>query len=249
MSTADVPILYHDPTSEPSRAVHWWAMEAGIPLKVKLTWLAEGAIRTPEFLKINPRHQVPALTHGDDFCLSEAHAIMLYLVELNGLTEKWIGRTPKERAITNMHLSWYHTNLRQKSTYDYFLPMFIAPYFHGTPQPSTEEQEKLRSKFKECYKQLADFLEGKKFLGGEGPLLADFLMLPELTSLDLDPQRKEYMPVAVLEYIERSRALPCSAKAHKTWDAFWPIIQAHVCNGAAKDDSWKVGTDADFSLP
>lgn len=35
----ETPILYYDPTSEPCRAVYWWALNAKIPLKVKLTWL------------------------------------------------------------------------------------------------------------------------------------------------------------------------------------------------------------------
>lgn len=39
------PVLYHDPTSEPSRAVHWFALEAGIELDIEYTWLTRGEHR------------------------------------------------------------------------------------------------------------------------------------------------------------------------------------------------------------
>ena len=59
------PVLFHDPTSEPSRAAHWLALELGIPVRIRITWLARGEHLGPELLAVNPRHQVPALKHGN----------------------------------------------------------------------------------------------------------------------------------------------------------------------------------------
>lgn len=62
--------LFHDPTSEPSRAVHWLCIEANIPINIKYTWLTRGEHLSNEFLAVNPLHQIPAMQH-DDFCLSK----------------------------------------------------------------------------------------------------------------------------------------------------------------------------------
>jgi len=82
------PILYYDPTSEPSRAVYWFALEAGIPIDLRYTWLTRGEHLSQELLEVNPCHQVPALWDGD-FCLSEASAIMLYLAETDNSIDRW----------------------------------------------------------------------------------------------------------------------------------------------------------------
>jgi hypothetical protein len=34
-----VPILFIDPISEPSRAVHWFTLEAGVPVELRYVWL------------------------------------------------------------------------------------------------------------------------------------------------------------------------------------------------------------------
>jgi glutathione S-transferase len=77
-----VPLLFHDPTSEPSRAVHWFCLEAGIQVEVRHIFLTHNDHLRPDFLAINPHHQVPALVH-DTLRLSEATAIMRYLAEIN----------------------------------------------------------------------------------------------------------------------------------------------------------------------
>lgn len=50
----------HDPTSEPSRAVHWLCIEANIPIDIKYTWLTRGEHLSKAFLAVNPLHQIPA---------------------------------------------------------------------------------------------------------------------------------------------------------------------------------------------
>ena len=101
-----IPVLFHDPTSEPCRAVHWFALEAGIELDLEMVWLTRGEHKSPRFLAINPAHQVPALKHGS-FCLAEASAIMVFLAEINEVADRWIGTDPERRAVTNRLLSWH----------------------------------------------------------------------------------------------------------------------------------------------
>lgn len=109
-----IPELFHDPTSPPSRALYWFALEAGLPLHLHYTWLCRGEHRTSAFIRINPRAQLPALRHRD-FCISETTAIARYLAEYHGVSGRWFGDTLRIRACVNMRLSWYHTNLHQKA--------------------------------------------------------------------------------------------------------------------------------------
>ena len=122
--TTPTPILYHDPTSEPSRAVHWFCLAAGIPIEIDYVWLTRGEHRSARLLTVNPRHQVPALVHGA-FRLSEVTAIISYLTEIHGCSERWFGDSPRARAHIAMLLSWYHTNVRLEVTLKYFLPVLL----------------------------------------------------------------------------------------------------------------------------
>ncbi|MBN8035493.1 glutathione S-transferase family protein, partial [Vibrio vulnificus] len=79
-------------------------IEANIPINIKYTWLTRGEHLSNEFLAVNPLHQIPAMQH-DDFCLSEATAIMNYLTDIHGYSDKWFGATHRAKAVINKHLS------------------------------------------------------------------------------------------------------------------------------------------------
>lgn len=53
----------------------------GLDIEVRNIDIYMGEQNTPEFLKINPLHQVPTLVH-EDFVLTESRAIMMYLASL-----------------------------------------------------------------------------------------------------------------------------------------------------------------------
>ncbi len=59
----------------------WLAREMGIDYELARIGPRTGETWTPEYLAINPRHKVPAMTHGD-LILTESVAIMSYLAEV-----------------------------------------------------------------------------------------------------------------------------------------------------------------------
>ena len=221
-------ILFHDPTSEPSRAVHWLTIEAGLEIELEYTWLTRNEHRDPEYLAINPGHQVPALVHHE-FRIGEASAIMLYLVDFHRIQDRWIGATPEERAYTHRFLSWHHTNTRTKLTLDYFLPVLLRPAYHGVAPPPPEEIELLHERGRECLVLLEGFLGSRgPFIGGQGPNVADFFIASDLFALDLDPERDAWFDGlhALPTWLDRLRASEGYAVSHRPWNAIIPRLQA-----------------------
>lgn len=66
----------------------------GIPYESRLMSFAEGDLKTPEFLALNPRGKVPVLRDGD-FALPESLAIIAYL-DAKHPEPPLLGRTPEE---------------------------------------------------------------------------------------------------------------------------------------------------------
>src|SRR3954463_4579613 len=77
-----------------SLAPHIVLEETGAAYEPVRVALAKGEQRTPEYLRINPKGRVPALTEGD-WALTENPAILRYLARR--LPRRGCGRTPRVR--------------------------------------------------------------------------------------------------------------------------------------------------------
>lgn len=71
--------LYYLEISPPARAALLAIRNVGVDVELVRMDLQAGDHLKPEFLKLNPRHQIPVLTDGD-YVLCESRAIMTYLV-------------------------------------------------------------------------------------------------------------------------------------------------------------------------
>ena len=235
------PVLYHDPTSEPSRAVHWFCLEAGIAFHLHLIWLTRGEHRSPKLLRVNPRHQVPALEHGP-FTLSETTAIIRYLAEWSERSADWLGETLVERARIDQLLSWYHANPRRKITLDYFLPTLLMPVYHGFERPDADTLARLQEAFRECLEQLEDFLGGKPFVAGERITAPDLVLASELFVLDADPDRERLLEPfpALRDWLERLRRRPACRTVNRCWDRLVPVVEERLNRPAThrSDPGW-----------
>merc|ERR1712116_104704 len=72
--------LYHMDASAPCRSVRLTAKMVGVELNLKVINLPAGEHLKPEFVKINPQHNIPTIV-DDDFALNESRAICGYLVD------------------------------------------------------------------------------------------------------------------------------------------------------------------------
>ena len=221
------PVLYHDPTSEPSRAVHWFALEAGIEIDIRHTWLVRGDHRAPEFLAVNPRHQVPAMKHGE-FCLAEASAMMVYLAEINDVDERWVGSSPQDRAKTLQIMSWHHSNTRSAITLNYFLPVLLMPAYKGILPPDAATCRQLRGAGMESLEKLDRILtERGEFLGGITPSIADLFIAPDVFALDIDPAQDDWFSgfPAVRKWLAALREREGYKTSHAKWNKIVPRLQ------------------------
>lgn len=74
-------VLYHNIYSPPSRMAFLAAKNLTPDLEIYDLDIFHGAQNSPDFLKLNPMHQVPTLDH-DGFIVTESRAIMIYLASL-----------------------------------------------------------------------------------------------------------------------------------------------------------------------
>jgi len=77
----------------------------GLNVKIKIVNLAKGEQNDPEFLKLNPLHQVPVLVDLDcDFVLTESRAILGYLVNKYFPGCNLYPTEPRKRAAVDQRL-------------------------------------------------------------------------------------------------------------------------------------------------
>lgn len=101
------PILYHNALSPPSRTALLVVRNLGLEVEVKAIDTYKGEQNTPEYLKINPLHQVPVYV-DDDFILTESRAIAVYLA--SSAKSKLYPTDLKKRALVDSRLYFDATN-------------------------------------------------------------------------------------------------------------------------------------------
>lgn len=106
--------FYHGLGSPVSRACLMLIRRLGLEVEVKIVNLAAGEQNSPEFLKLNPFHQVPVLVDGD-FVLTESRAILGYLINKFVPGDVLYPADPKERAVVDQILYYDATVLFESS--------------------------------------------------------------------------------------------------------------------------------------
>ena len=95
--------LYHMDASSACRSVRLTAKMVGVELNLKVLDLQAGEQMKPEFIKINPQHNIPTLV-DDGFVLNESRAICGYLVHKYAKDDTLYPKDPKVRALVDQRL-------------------------------------------------------------------------------------------------------------------------------------------------
>jgi len=165
-----------------------------------------GSTQTPEFLAKNPAHLTPMIEHAGlpRTTLWESCAIMAYLCNTHGL-EQFYPSDPGKRAMidsANFYLIGTLYPLLARATY----PALSFPQYAGevgssdaddaTKAVAQQAAEAALAGPLDVYR--AFFLDGRRFIGGDFPSIADIRLAASLEFLaaidyDLPPWARDFM--------------------------------------------------------
>ena len=169
--------LYLHPYSQHSRRVVSLLEEAGLEYEPIQVDLLNGEHMTAEYLAINPNHQVPALVDGE-IKLFESNAILRYLCVKNGLTD-WYPDDLPARAAVEQWLDWIQCRLG---------PAVVSIVFNRVFLGDKGDQEAIARGLEQMVELsaiLEQELNGKVFLAGDRPSIADLALASNLFQLGL----------------------------------------------------------------
>ena len=173
--------------------------QAGIKHDIKDVDLMKGEQMSAEYLAMNPLHTVPTLK-DDDFSVWESNAIVRYLVNKFDSAKKFYPSDSAMRTHCDIALEW-----RQNALYGAVSDIAYPILGFGAPNEERIKKalEKFHSEEQDGYFQTFTqfFLNGKKFICGDEPTIADFVIAPCFEFLDVSDDVK--FPAAVSEYRKR----------------------------------------------
>lgn len=184
----------------------------GLPYQSRLLQFSKREHKTPEFLAMNPRGQVPVLRDGD-YVVWESLAIMAYL-ERKHPAPPIFGDTPAAhgdiwRAVCEL------TSYLVEPAETYTLALF-----HGEADAQAPAVRAAVPQVRTELARLESLLSARDWLAGDGVTAADIVLLPTLKSLEraagkpgadgfelaLLPLAKHYPALA--RWVARMEALP-----------------------------------------
>jgi len=126
-----------------------------------------GGLDTAEFLAMNPHGRIPVI-RDDDVTVWESHAILRYLAARFGAERFW-SDDPVARARVDGWMDWSQTSLQP----DFLVGVFWG--FYRTPEDKRNWPAIRASLARSAghFAKLDRLLEGRAFLLGDAPTLAD----------------------------------------------------------------------------
>lgn len=154
--------LYRNPKSGHCHRVELMMSLLDVPYETVDLDMANGAHKAPEYLKISPLGQVPAI-NDNGVTLSDSNGIIAYLAKRYGEVDDWAGRTPVETAEIQRWLSVAAGEIAHGPAAARLVTVFGAPLDHA----------KALSKAHALFNVMEAHLDGKTFLVAERVTLAD----------------------------------------------------------------------------
>lgn len=171
MESAELAVWGKDSTR--TLRVHWMLEEYGLDYEFIPIGARTGETLTQEFLKINPKHKVPVLRHGETL-ISESAAILLYLNEAFPAPEFfWVPTTPLERAHLNEWCFFIMTELDANPLYTIRRHTDLSHVYGEAPAAVSAAKEYFRDQIGAL---LQKFPADREYLAGDRISVADILL-------------------------------------------------------------------------
>ena len=168
-------VLYHSPFSQHARRVVSLFIEAGLQYELRNVAMEKGEHLSPEYLAINPNHQVPTFLDGD-IKLYESNAILRYLCAKHSLSD-WYPGAPAQLAAVEQWLDWNQCRLSPA-----VVDIVLNTVFLGE-RGDQDAIARGRNKLRELEPILEHGLAGRAFLAGARPTIADLSLASSIFQL------------------------------------------------------------------
>jgi len=165
--------FYYYPGSPPCRAVLGVGETLGIKFNLKLVDLFQKEQLKPEFLKINPRHTLPTI-NDNGFILVESRAILQYLANSYSRNDSIYPKGAKQRALVDQMLLFDMGVLNKLMGETYISVLF------GRSKLDPEKVKEVNTNLA----HLEGYLAESKYSVGDKLTIADFSLIPTLTTLE-----------------------------------------------------------------
>jgi glutathione S-transferase len=208
--------LFYHPVSTTSLGPLVVARALGLDVEAKVLDITKGEQMTPEFLALNPQHQVPTFKETDGTSVWESNAIIRYLC--NKYADKSASLYPTDAATrgrVEMALDW-----RQSS----FYPSISKAAYPTLGFSAEDTKAKGVAELPGRFKTLTEFfLAGdRKFIAGDQVTVADIVIALPVCFLGCVPE--VVVPEAVVAYVARVReAVKPFGPAENGDGAFGPV--------------------------
>ena len=187
----------------------WLALEhKGVPYNLKVLSFQANETKKPEFVALNPRHTVPTIV-DDGHAVWESLAILEYLDERFASGAKLYPGDVKSRGRIRRLIREMEGNLGTEG----IDPITSELFFKGDAAPDMEKVAQGRKRLGEELEYFSKEVRGK-YLAGDAPCAADFVLYPYLgycarvTFRKPETKLNELMPAPLAEYKKRVEALP-----------------------------------------
>nr|WP_198174409.1 glutathione S-transferase [Mesorhizobium xinjiangense] len=154
--------LYRNPKSGHCHRVELMLALLDVPYETIDLDMANGAHKAPEYLRISPLGQVPAI-EDNGVTQSDSNAILTYLVERYGDTAVWRGADPLEKAEVQRWLSIAAGEIASGPCTARLVTLFGADLDH----------EAAKAKAHALFAVMEAHLNGRDWLAAAHPTLAD----------------------------------------------------------------------------
>jgi glutathione S-transferase len=187
----------------------WLALEVKkIPYELKLLSFSDGDTKKPEFVAINPRHQVPTIV-DDGFTLWESGAILEYLDERFASGAKLFPGDAQRRARVRRLSREAEAYLHGEGVD----PIVDELFWKGDAAPDPKRLEEKRQRVSDELQYMARELRGD-YLDGAEITAADLVLYPSVAYVKRITARKpevkltELIPPALAAWAKRIESHP-----------------------------------------
>lgn len=188
-------LLYHHPLSGHAHRAVLFASLLGVAHELVEVDLAAGAHKRPEFLKLNPFGQVPALVDGD-VVIADSNAILVYLARKSGRTD-WLPNDARDEAAVQRWLSVAAGELAYGPAAARLITVFGAGF----------DAEEVIARSHRLLGLLEARLAESAWLAGASPTIADVALYSYVARAPEGNVDLSGYP-AVIDFLRRVEALP-----------------------------------------